>query len=161
MHLLIDSAETATCPGDVLDDRLSDGTSEPLPQQIGLSNQSVEPFQPALLHPIVQTAIRSVALTVIFLLLWGGYLTLIGQSNLPTAPTSLPVTRLGINRAELQDWGLMPGIGPMTAKKIVADRKANGPFNALDDLQRVPGIGPKTIEQLSPYCVSSATALAP
>ena len=56
---------------------------------------------------------------------------------------------------------VMPGIGPMTAKKIVADRKANGPFNALDDLQRVPGIGPKTIEQLSPYCVSSATALAP
>ena len=39
----------------------------------------------------------------------------------------------------------------MLAGKIVADREANGPFADLDDLDRVHGIGPKTIDQLRDF----------
>ncbi|MDP2401057.1 MAG: helix-hairpin-helix domain-containing protein, partial [Actinomycetota bacterium] len=38
---------------------------------------------------------------------------------------------------------------PATAAKIIADRDANGPFSAPDDLMRVSGIGAKKFEALS------------
>ncbi|MCZ6574687.1 MAG: helix-hairpin-helix domain-containing protein [Planctomycetota bacterium] len=42
---------------------------------------------------------------------------------------------------------LLPGIGPARAAAIVADR-ARGAYERLDELQRVRGIGPKTLEGL-------------
>lgn len=47
--------------------------------------------------------------------------------------------------AELED---LPGVGPATATAIVAERDRNGPFLSVDDLDRVPGIGPGKIEAL-------------
>ena len=43
---------------------------------------------------------------------------------------------------------LLPGIGPVRADAVLADRRAAGPLRALDDLARVPGIGRKTVEAL-------------
>jgi competence protein ComEA len=37
------------------------------------------------------------------------------------------------------------------ARRIVADREQNGPFRSVDDLARVKGIGPKTLEHLRPW----------
>ena len=42
----------------------------------------------------------------------------------------------------------LPGIGPVTAQKIVDWRTSHGPFRSVDDLDEVPGIGPARIEQL-------------
>ncbi|MCB1866308.1 MAG: helix-hairpin-helix domain-containing protein [Chromatiales bacterium] len=39
------------------------------------------------------------------------------------------------------------GVGPSKAAAIVADRQANGPFASADDLTRVKGIGPATVER--------------
>jgi len=41
----------------------------------------------------------------------------------------------------------LPGIGPARAQAIVAAR----PFAAVDELERVPGIGPKTLTALRPW----------
>jgi competence protein ComEA len=54
---------------------------------------------------------------------------------------------LDINAADLSALQNLPGVGPATAAKIVADREANGPYKSVDDLQRVSGIGPKKLEQ--------------
>lgn len=63
--------------------------------------------------------------------------------------------RVNINTADAAALDKLPGIGPSTAAKIVADRTANGPFATLDDLGRVPGIGPKKLDQLkSAICVN-------
>jgi competence protein ComEA len=35
----------------------------------------------------------------------------------------------------------LPGVGPVLAERIVAYRDANGPFQAVEDLLEVPGIG--------------------
>ena len=43
---------------------------------------------------------------------------------------------------------LLPGIGPVLAARIVADRAARGPFTTWTELDRVRGIGPATIKRL-------------
>lgn len=62
---------------------------------------------------------------------------------------------VNINTADAAALDTLPGVGPSTAAKIVADREANGRFASPDDLGRVPGIGPKKLEQLKPaICVN-------
>lgn len=48
---------------------------------------------------------------------------------------------VNINRADATDLDSLPGIGPVLADRIVADREAHGPFVSVDDLGRVSGIG--------------------
>jgi competence protein ComEA len=55
---------------------------------------------------------------------------------------------VSINRADATALDALPGIGPVTAEKIVAEREQSGPYSSVDDLDRVPGIGPATIESL-------------
>lgn len=50
--------------------------------------------------------------------------------------------------ATVDDLDELPGIGPITAQKIVDWRTTHGPFRSVDDLDDVPGIGPARIEQL-------------
>lgn len=58
--------------------------------------------------------------------------------------------RVDINRATWVEWMHLEGIGETLARRIVADREENGPFDSIDELQRVNGIGPKTVEKLRP-----------
>lgn len=57
---------------------------------------------------------------------------------------------LDVNRATVEQLQQLPGIGPVMAKAIVAEREKR-PFKSVDDLRRVPRIGPKTVEQLRPH----------
>lgn len=57
--------------------------------------------------------------------------------------------KVSINSATAEQLQALPGIGPATAEKIVADRKANGPFASIDELTRVSGIGQKKYEALA------------
>jgi competence protein ComEA len=59
--------------------------------------------------------------------------------------------RIDINSASWVEWTQIEGIGEVTANKIVADRESNGAFQNIDDLLRVKGIGPKTLEKMRPY----------
>lgn len=66
------------------------------------------------------------------------------------APASL-ARRINVNTASAAELDLLPGIGPALAAMIIEDRKANGPYATLDDLDRVPRIGPKTVAKLAPF----------
>ena len=59
----------------------------------------------------------------------------------PTAPISL-------SSATMEELDELPGVGPITAQKIVDYRAEHGPFGSVEDLDAVPGIGPTRIEQL-------------
>lgn len=50
-----------------------------------------------------------------------------------------------VNRATAKDFEALDGIGPVLASRIVAYRKANGPFATIEDLEKVPGIGASTL----------------
>jgi competence protein ComEA len=61
----------------------------------------------------------------------------------PTAAIllSLPGSKININTASNSDLEALPGIGPTLAQRIVEYRQANGPFNRLEDIKKVKGIG--------------------
>ena len=56
--------------------------------------------------------------------------------------------RVDINHAELSQ---LPEVGETLARRIVDSRTEVGPFRDNDDLRRVRGIGPKTLERIKPY----------
>lgn len=56
-----------------------------------------------------------------------------------------------INQAEWPELTQLPDIGETLARRIVESRQREGPFVDHEDLLRVRGIGPKTLEGLRPY----------
>ena len=56
--------------------------------------------------------------------------------------------RVSLSSASLAELDALPGVGPVTAQKIVDYRAAHGGFGSVDDLDAIPGIGPARLEQL-------------
>jgi competence protein ComEA len=56
--------------------------------------------------------------------------------------------RPSLSSASVAELDALPGIGPVTAQKIVDYRAAHGGFRSVDDLDSIPGIGPARVEQL-------------
>ncbi|MGI9211620.1 MAG: ComEA family DNA-binding protein [Methylococcaceae bacterium] len=55
---------------------------------------------------------------------------------------------LDINTATMDQFDqVMVGVGKSKAEAIIKDRETNGPFKSVDDLARVKGIGPATLQQ--------------
>jgi competence protein ComEA len=67
---------------------------------------------------------------------------------------------LDISRASAEELKQLPGIGPMLAQRIVEARDKK-PFQAVDDLRRVRGIGAKTLEKLRPFVIVGGENGAP
>jgi competence protein ComEA len=59
--------------------------------------------------------------------------------------------KIDINRAPWPEFALLPDVGETLARRIVESRERDGPFLDHDDLRRVRGIGPKTLESMKPY----------
>jgi competence protein ComEA len=68
---------------------------------------------------------------------------------------------VNINTADAEQLQLLPRVGPALANRIVEFREANGPFQNVDEILAVKGIGESSFEKLEPYIVTSgATTLA-
>ncbi|MBL9121277.1 MAG: helix-hairpin-helix domain-containing protein [Phycisphaerae bacterium] len=65
-----------------------------------------------------------------------------------SAPIDIRSHRVNLNRANAAELATLPEIGPSLAKVIVADRSARGAFATVDELTRVRGVGPATVEAL-------------
>ncbi len=62
--------------------------------------------------------------------------------------------QVNVNEADWPELTLLPKIGETLARRIVEHRETHGPFRSVDELQRVKGIGPKTLRQIAGHvCV--------
>lgn len=62
-----------------------------------------------------------------------------------------PTQPININTAGSDQLQQVPGIGPMTAQKILQMRKSYGAFKSVNDLEAIRGIGPKRLEKMRKY----------
>jgi competence protein ComEA len=71
---------------------------------------------------------------------------------LPGAPAKSPglTHRINVNTAGQAELELLPNVGPAMAKKIMDYRALHGPFKSIADLDKVKGIGPKTMAKIAP-----------
>lgn len=61
-----------------------------------------------------------------------------------------PAGPIDLNRATVPQLRELPGVGPVTADRIVAYRDEHGGFRTTEELMEVSGIGPRTFERLAP-----------
>ena len=71
-----------------------------------------------------------------------------------TTAAAPAASAVDINASDATALQTLPGIGPSKASAIVADRTANGPFASCADLQRVKGIGVKTVAGIANMCTT-------
>lgn len=108
----------------------------------------------SLLPPHVQPVLA--AGVAIGLVAMAGWLAVIagrpaGVVDHDTPPTIEPRFTVNVNAAGADELATLPGLGATTAARIVEHRRLHGPFESLDDLLDVDGIGPATLDRLRPH----------
>ena len=114
-------------------------------------------------HPVDPSTdsprIRVIAAALLVVLAATGLAASLVRDNGP--PHSLAGTtpraslRVDVNTADVGALELLPRIGSTLATRIVEHREARGPFARVEDLERVRGIGPKTVERLRDHVAFS------
>jgi competence protein ComEA len=68
-----------------------------------------------------------------------------------TAGSGEAGTQIDLNSATASQLDTLPGVGPVTAERIIAWRTEHRRFSRVEELQEVDGIGPKTYAQIAPH----------
>ncbi|MCB2153463.1 ComEA family DNA-binding protein [bacterium] len=119
------------------------GTVNDLGRVSGIGEKTLESLRPMILASNVEpppTPRREIA--------YSPTPTAPRYTPVPTpVPTETPLPIIHVNRATVAELQTLEGIGEKRAQDILVDRTANGPYRHPEDLMRVSGIGPKTIEK--------------
>jgi competence protein ComEA len=138
--------------------------AKPIPAEIPVA----QPVAPE--SGLLATWPRCVQLTVALLLALGiGFL--LGRSVTADNPRRMSDDaeiadsagpRLDLNRATRAELALLHGLGPARAQSIEDHRRQHGPFKSVEDLRKVHGIGPKTLDKVRSWLfVDETIASAP
>jgi competence protein ComEA len=69
-------------------------------------------------------------------------------SGSPSTSPAAPSGPVHLNTATLEQLDALPGVGPVTAQKILDFRQQHGALSSVDELDAIPGIGPARLDQL-------------
>jgi comEA protein len=75
------------------------------------------------------------------------------ESNTKDKKQLKPSRKININTAYAGDLQLLPGVGEVTAERIIEYREQKGLFRRIDDIKKVKGIGDKKFEQIKEWIV--------
>ena len=77
------------------------------------------------------------------------------QTNEENEQPPIATLLININTASISELESLPGIGPQKASEIIAYRDGNGPFERIEEIEMVSGIGPVTFNNIKALiCVS-------
>lgn len=79
--------------------------------------------------------------------------------DVPVPAERSAAVRIDLNTAAWYDLLLLDGVGETLARRIVEDRAANGPLATVDDLARVPGIGPGKLQAIREQATVSGASV--
>ncbi len=74
---------------------------------------------------------------------------------LGAAPATAQTGVVNVNTADASDLALLPRVGPAVSQRILEFREDNGPFESVEDLMLVRGIGEKTFALMEPHVTIS------
>jgi competence protein ComEA len=108
--------------------------------------------EPSAWPPAAQWTTAALVVVFLGLLAWRGY----GLSSYSTRPLLIenrlaPRDAIDVNKADVVDLRLVPGVGEKMALRIIEHRRQHGPFRSLDELRQVSGVGPATLERIRQY----------
>ncbi len=113
----------------------------------------------------MRAANRLGAALAVALLLIAGVCRAQSAAPAPTAAKSKklppPSKPIDLNTATSELLQRLPGVGPVTAQRILDYRKKSGPFQSVDDLLAVRGISTKRLDKMRQYVMVKAGAPAP
>jgi competence ComEA-like helix-hairpin-helix protein len=72
-----------------------------------------------------------------------------------------PAKPIDLNAATIKELEELPGVGPVTAQRIIEMRQKSGRFRRVEDLLAVRGISTKRLEALRPYVTVSPPSPSP
>lgn len=85
-----------------------------------------------------------------------------GQENVAREPTTKQSESsdlvVDINRASVEEFTKLPGIGPELARRIVTFREKHGPFRRVEDLLVIRGIGHKKWKAIRAHLIIGETS---
>ena len=96
-------------------------------------------------------AVEILSAGLVFILLCG---ILEAQKRPPAKPIDL-------NAATIKELEELPGVGPVTAQRILDARQKSGRFRRIEDLLAIRGISTKRLEALRPYVTVSPSSPSP
>jgi DNA uptake protein ComE-like DNA-binding protein len=106
----------------------------------------LEPVEP----PLYSRSVQIPVVAVLILALVGAVSWMPAPAVRQDSKVKEPLT-IDLNLAPPRELSLLPGIGPVLAKRIFENRQRLGPFESAREVGRVYGVGDKTIEAIAPY----------
>jgi len=101
--------------------------------------------------PRSRSSQTALACCAIALCLFASYRFFSPTTSARPTEDSPPRRQVDLNRADRSELLQIPGLGPSSADAILAHRAERGPFESVDELTHVHGIGPKTTEKVKPW----------
>lgn len=115
----------------------------------------------SLLHPRDQTVLAvlcAVGFLGIAAFLWSHFRGERGLIDIDESPRYANEFVVNINEADWPELATLPGVGPKLAQEILRYRKQHGPFQTLEQIQNVPGIGAGKLRQFQMFLLELPNA---